>query len=122
MVDGIKKSTHTHGSASESGRVYRIDNFNVPSSARKEFIDKVHSTHGLLRTLPGFIQDNVLEQIGGPGEFNFVTIVIWDSMESMEAARRAVVAKREEIGFNPREMFARLGIKADLANYKQIGV
>jgi hypothetical protein len=43
-------------------------------------------------------------------------------MESMEAARRAVVAKREEIGFNPREMFARLGIKADLANYKQIGV
>jgi heme-degrading monooxygenase HmoA len=113
---------NTRGSSSELGEVYRIDKFNVPSSARKEFIDKVHRTHELLRTLPGFIQDNVLEQIGGPGEFNFVTIVIWDSMESMEAARKAVMAKREESGFNPQEMFARLGIKADLANYKQIDV
>jgi heme-degrading monooxygenase HmoA len=118
----ILLNTQAHGSSSESGRVYRIDKFNVPGSARKEFIDKVHSTHELLRTLPGFIHDNVLEQIGGPGEFNFVTIVIWDSMESMEAARNAVMAKREETGFNPQEMFARLGIKADLANYKQIDV
>jgi heme-degrading monooxygenase HmoA len=112
----------THGSSSESRRIYRIDKFNVPSSARKEFIDKVHGTHQILRTLPGFIQDNVLEQIGGPGEFNFVTLVIWDSTESLEAARKAVMAKHEEIGFNPQEMFARLGIKADLANYKQIDV
>jgi heme-degrading monooxygenase HmoA len=118
----ILLNPHTHGSSSESGRVYRIDKFNVPSSARKEFVDKVHSTHELLRILPGFIQDNVLEQIGGSGKFNFVTIVIWDSTESMEAARNAVMAKREETGFNPQEMFARLGIKADLANYKQIDV
>jgi heme-degrading monooxygenase HmoA len=111
----------THGSSSESRRrIYRIDKFNVPSSARKEFIDKVHSTHELLRTLPGFIQDNVLEQIGGPGEFNFVTIVIWDSTESIEAARKAVMAKREQNGFDPQDMYARLGIKADLANYRQI--
>jgi heme-degrading monooxygenase HmoA len=122
LVELILLNIHAHGSSSESGRVYRIDKFNVPSSARKEFIDKVHSTHELLRTLPGFIQDNVLEQIGGPGEFNFVTIVIWDSMESMEAAGKAFMAKREEIGFNPQEMFARLEIKADLANYKQIDV
>ena len=110
----------THESSNESRRIYRIDKFNVPSSARKEFIDKVHRTHEFLRTLPGFIQDSVLEQTGGPGEFNFVTIVIWDSTESIEAARKAVMAKYEEIGFNPQEMFARLWIKADLANYQQI--
>jgi heme-degrading monooxygenase HmoA len=107
--------------SNESGRIYRIDKFNVPGSAHQEFIDKVHRTHEFLRTLPGFIQDTVLEQTGGPGEFNFVTIVIWDSMESIEAARKTVTAKYEEIGFNPQEMFARLGIKADLANYQQIG-
>jgi heme-degrading monooxygenase HmoA len=110
----------THGSSDESRRIYRIDKFNVPNSARKEFIDKVHRTHEFLRTLSGFVQDSVLEQTSGPGEFNFVTIVIWDSTESIEAARKAVMAKYEEIGFNPQEMFARLGIKADLANYQQI--
>jgi hypothetical protein len=41
-------------------------------------------------------------------------------MESIEAAREAVKAKYEEIGFNPQEMFAKLGIGADLANYQEI--
>jgi heme-degrading monooxygenase HmoA len=104
----------------DAHRIYRVDKFSVPSSARKEFINRVHRNHEFLRTLPGFIQDNILEQVGGPGQFNFVTIVVWDSEESIEAARNAVTANYEKIGFNPREMFANLGIKADLANYKQI--
>jgi heme-degrading monooxygenase HmoA len=110
----------THESPNEQRRIYRIDRFKVPSSAREEFIDRVHKSHEFLRTLPGFIQDYVLEQIGGPDEFNFVTIVIWNSMESLEAARKVVTTKYEEIGFDPQEMFARLGIKADLANYQEI--
>lgn len=28
--------------------------------------------------------------------------------------------KIKEMNFNPQEMFARLGIKADLANYRQV--
>jgi heme-degrading monooxygenase HmoA len=101
-------------------RIYRIDKFKGPSSARGEFIDRVHKSHEFLRTLPGFIQDYVLEQIGGPGEFKLITIVIWNSMESIEAARKAVTTKYEETGFNPQEMYSRLGIKADLANYQEI--
>ena len=101
-------------------RIYRIDKFKGPSSAREEFIDRVHKSHEFLRTLPVFIQDYVLEQIGGPGEFKLITIVIWNSMESIEAARKAVMTKYEETGFNPQEMYSRLGIKADLANYQEI--
>jgi heme-degrading monooxygenase HmoA len=56
----------THESANEPRRIYRIDKFKVPSSARKEFIDRVYNSHEFLRTLPGFIQDYVLEQTGGP--------------------------------------------------------
>lgn len=100
--------------------VYRIDKFVVPNSARCEFTEKVRSTHEFLRTLPGFIQDSVFEKTGGPGEFDFVTIAVWESAEAIEAARKAVMAKHEDIGFSPDEMFARLGIKADLVTYKQI--
>jgi hypothetical protein len=108
------------GSPSGLRHIYRIDKFKVPSSARTEFVDRVQEIHKFLRTLPGFVKDNVLEQTSGPGEFNFVTIVIWDGMESIGAAGKAVMAKYKEISFSPQEMFARLGIETDLANYQEI--
>ena len=103
-----------------SRQIYRVDKFKVPDSARQEFVDRNQSIHEFLRTLPGFIQDTVLEQSGGPGEFNFVTIVIWESQEAIEAAKKVVMARYEATGFNPQDMFARLEIKADLANYQQV--
>ncbi|MGH8606446.1 MAG: antibiotic biosynthesis monooxygenase family protein [Gammaproteobacteria bacterium] len=106
--------------SSKSKRFYRVDKFVVPDRAREEFISKVRNTHELLRTLPGFLQDLVLEQSSGPGEFNFVTIVEWDGVESIENAKTAVMAMHKKTNFNPQEMLARLGIKADLANYRKI--
>ena len=110
----------THRLSNELQRIYRIDKFNVPIATRQEFVDRVNKTNEFLRTLPGFIQDFVLEQTGGPGEFNFITIVIWEDAEAIEAARKAVTAMYEEIGFNPQDLLDRLGIKADLANYQQL--
>jgi heme-degrading monooxygenase HmoA len=103
-----------------SGRIYRVDKFVVPNQARGEFLTKVRETHALLNTQPGFIQDLVLEQPAGPGEFNLVTLVEWDSAQAVENARAAVLAMRQRTGFDPQEMFARLGIRADLANYRRI--
>lgn len=101
------------------GQVYRVDKFKVPKPARDEFIQKVRITHEFIKTLPGFIQDFVFQQTGGPGEFNFVTVAVWESADAIDAAKKAVMAKHEEIGFKPNEMFDRLGIEADLANYSQ---
>lgn len=104
-----------------SGRIYRVDKFIVPSDAREEFLGKARRIHSLLKAQPGFLQDFVLEQSSGPGEFNFVTIVEWASQEAIENARAAALALHREMNFNPQEMFARIGIKADLANYKRLG-
>jgi len=87
----------TSASSQTPQRLYRIDKFNVPQSARGEFLEKVRTTHQFLRTLPGFVRDALFE-----------------------AAKKAVMAKHEEEEFHPREMFARLGIDADLANYRQV--
>lgn len=104
-----------------SARVYRVDKFVVPDSAHQEFVNKVKLTHELLRKQPGFLQDFLLEQTGGPGEFNFVTFVEWESQAAVDNARTSVAAMFAESGFNPQELFAQLGIKADIANYKQAG-
>ncbi|SRR6266403_888509 len=103
-----------------SERVYRVDQFIVPSGAREEFLEKALRTHALLKAQPGFLQDFVLEQSSGPGEFNFVTMVEWASQEAVENARAAVVTLHREMNFTPQEVFARLDIKADLANYKPL--
>ncbi len=104
------------------GQLYRIDKFIVPARARAEFIDTVRITHELLKTLPGFVQDFIFEQSGGPGTFNFVTFAVWENADALEAAKRVVLAKHEEMGFKPKAMFERLKIKADVAIYSQLEV
>ena len=59
--------------------VFRVDKFVVPAEAREEILRKVRATHELLRVQQGFVQDFVLEQFSGPGEFNLVTIVEWEN-------------------------------------------
>jgi steroid delta-isomerase-like uncharacterized protein len=101
-------------------RIYRVDKFIVPNNGRKEFLDRVRQTHELLRTLPGFMQDFVLEQTAEPGEYNVVTIVEWESTESVENAKSAVLTRHKEMNFDPQELFNRIGIKADRAHYRRI--
>jgi hypothetical protein len=96
MTDNLVSSRLEH--------VYRVDKFVVPERARNEFLAKVRKTHEFLRTLTGFLQDLVLEQSSGPGEFNFVTIVEWDSPASLENAKAVVIALYKETNFNPQEI------------------
>jgi heme-degrading monooxygenase HmoA len=103
-----------------NAEVFRVDKFVVPAPAREEFLDKVHATHAVLRTQPGFVRDAILEQSSGPGEFNFVTIVEWQDSDAIEGARRAVVALHQKINFDAQAMTSRLGIRADIANYKRV--
>lgn len=107
-------------SQSNSHHVYRVDKFIVPEQARTEFMEKVKPTHVLLKTLPGFVQDFVLEQSTGPGKFNFVTLVEWENEAVMAQARTAVATLHQQMNFNPQELFTRLGIQADLANYRRM--
>lgn len=102
------------------GHVYRVDKFIVPEPARTEFMAKVKTTHALLKTLPGFIQDMVLEQSAGPGKFNFVTMVEWENEAVVAEARTAVTALHQQMNFNPQELFARMGITADMATYQKV--
>ncbi|AHG46249.1 antibiotic biosynthesis monooxygenase [Rhizobium leguminosarum bv. trifolii CB782] len=103
-----------------SGAFFRVDKFVVPAAAREEFLVKVMMTHKLLEAQEGFVDHRVLEQVAGPGEFNFVTIAEWENAEVVERVRVAVAAAHEAANFDPQEMFSRLGIRADIASYKPV--
>ena len=103
-----------------SEAVFRVDKFVVPAEAREEILSKVRATHELLRLQQGFVRDFVLEQFPGPGEFNLVTIVEWQNQAAVDRVVPIVKAAHERIAFNPQETIARLGVRADIANYQRI--
>jgi hypothetical protein len=100
---------------------YRIDRFVVPDTARGEFLGRVRMTHDVLRQQPGFIRDALLEHPGeAPGESIILTIAEWRNQAVTEGARAAVAALHIRENFNPQELMARLGIKAELGNYRPL--
>lgn len=110
----------TQADAARSIHVYRVDKFIVPPPAREEFLGRVRATHELLRAQPGFVHDSILEQSDGPGAFNFVTLVEWAGPEFLDRAKAAVMAVHRSMNFNPQELLARLGIRADIAHYQRL--
>ncbi|ALT00396.1 antibiotic biosynthesis monooxygenase [Lacimicrobium alkaliphilum] len=102
--------------------LYRVDKFSVPQAAREEFLQRICDTHQVLRRQPGFIRDVLLEQVEGPGRFNIVTIAEWESQEAIDAARTVVMEAHAKSGFSPQETMARLGVEADIANYRPVDV
>ena len=100
--------------------VFRVDKFVVPAEARDEILSRVFMTHELLRRQEGFVQDFLLEQFSGPGEFNIVTMVEWESQAAIDKVVPIVKAAHERIAFSAQETIARLGVKADIANYQRV--
>lgn len=104
----------------QAGPIYRVDKFAVPAHGREEFLGRVRTTHELLRTLPGFVQDIVMEQPADRGESSIITLVEWSDEEFIENARAAVAALHRDTNFSPQELFERLGIKAERGDYRRV--
>jgi heme-degrading monooxygenase HmoA len=96
---------------------FRLDSYHVPAKARAEFEAGVERSVAFLRTLPGFRAHLALAKTSGTSAFNFITIAVWQSREAMANAIRQVRAHYERLGYDPREIAARLGITADVDNH-----
>ena len=48
--------------------IYRLDKFKVPAAARGEFLARVRTSNEILRAIPGFVEDCLLEQLGASGD------------------------------------------------------
>ena len=95
-----------------SGAICRVNKFAVPDAAREEFLMNVLNTHNILQVQDGFVSHTVLE---------LVTIAQWESADVFERVKAAVFAAHWARNFDPQELFKRLDIRADIANYKPIG-
>jgi hypothetical protein len=51
-----------------------------------------------------------------------VTFVEWSSQDAIDRVSAAVAKLHADIGFDRQEMFSRLGIKADITNYRRLDI
>jgi len=72
------------------------------------------------RSCPVLFEDTAYEQIGGEGEFNYVTVAVWKDAEAIEKAKREVFALYQKQNFDMPAFLKRLNIKIDRAIYKRI--
>jgi heme-degrading monooxygenase HmoA len=98
--------------------VHRIDRFVVPDAALDEFLADVARTHDLLRGLPGYRRDLLLEGERTGGTTRILTAVEWADEDAVAGAIEVVRRAHTAAGFSPREATARLGISADLGLYR----
>jgi len=96
-----------------------VDTFVVPESSREEFLKNVRFSAEHIRTIPGFVEGNVFERVGGEGRFSVVTTAVWKDRAAFEAARQAVGAMFQRIGFNPPEVMQKLGVQLDRSVYER---
>jgi hypothetical protein len=110
-----KRSSPTPNS---TGHIYRLDIFNVPTEAKRRFLGRVEETHRVLRTIPGFIEDHILERSGGPGACTITTIAIWKDEETIGRAKMAIGAWRAKTGLNPQKLMKDLGVETVIGEFR----
>lgn len=101
--------------------IYRIDRFELPTTARDELLAAVNHTHELLRRQPGFEHDLLVEEHHAEGRLHLLTLCAWRDEEAVRGARAAIDADRAATGFDPRELMARLGVTPELGTYRPVG-
>lgn len=103
-----------------STRQIFIDKFTMPAAARATFIERLQINRALIKTLPGFIEDNAYEHTEADGALSVVTVAVWASENALQHAREVVQAEYRRQGFDPAAMYKKLDIKMDRAVYKQL--
>ena len=74
----------------------------------------------MLRTIPGLIEDHILERPGGPGASHVVTIAMWRDEETVRHAKIVVGAWHNRTGFNPQTLMRELGVEAAIGEFRPV--
>jgi heme-degrading monooxygenase HmoA len=70
----------------ETIMLYRIATYAMPDAARDEFLAQSRIARDLVRVQPGYLGDQWLEKVAGPGTVNIITIAKWRDADSIAAA------------------------------------
>lgn len=99
--------------------VVLIDKFVVPEESKTAFLTEVRKSSAFLRTLPGFIEGFVYENVDGGSRHNIVTTAVWKDEDAFQNAKKSVAEGFKKIGFNPPEIMKRLNVEIERGVYRR---
>ena len=94
-------------------RCFLIDEFYVPKNSIEEFVQRMNYNRNFIKTLPGFLKDDVYKQTSENGDLVIITVASWENIEYLNNAKNSVLSEYKRINFNPAEFYQRLNIKME---------
>lgn len=94
-----------------------IDKFSFPEQAEAELVERMTYNRNFIRTLPGFIRDEIYKTKGTNGQLLYITVAHWENAAAVAKAKDAVAAEYKRIGFNPAAFYERLHIQMERGTY-----
>jgi hypothetical protein len=92
-----------------------VDKFIVPEQAKAKFLEEVHRSAAVLRTLPELVEGYVYERTDGESRHNIMTSAVWKDEEAFQKARKNAAEAFKKIGFNPAEIMKNLKVEIERA-------
>ncbi len=99
--------------------VVSIDLFIVPMESEKVFREESDMVRRIIKSVPGLVEGFFYERTSGDGEYNFITMAVWESEETFSNAGKAVWTEFQKIGFNPQQAHDRLRVNRIQSVYKR---
>jgi heme-degrading monooxygenase HmoA len=96
-----------------------IDTFTVPQEAKAEFREAAIKAQDFIKTLPGYVEGYIYEQMEGESSYNFLTTAVWQSEQAFEDAKKAVLTEYQKRGYDPKVTRQRLGIEQTRSTYSR---
>lgn len=98
--------------------VYFVDKFIIPESSIEEFMGRMQYNRNFIKTIPGFVKDEVIAREDANGDLIVMTIAVWRNQDYLDKAKQLVDAEYKKINFNPAEFTKRLNIKMEREMYR----
>jgi heme-degrading monooxygenase HmoA len=99
--------------------VVLIDKFIVPEDSKTAFLTEVRKSSAILRTLPGFVEGFVYENVDGGSRHNVVTSAVWKDEDAFQNAKKSAAEEFRRIGFNPPEIMKKLKVEIERGIYRR---
>ncbi len=115
---GVLPSDPTALSKEKESTMFFVDKFFIPKNAIAEFTQRMQYNRNFIKSLPGFIKDEVMAYEDNSGDLILMTIAAWQNQDYLDKAKRSVQTEYEKINFDPAEFTEQLNIKMERQLYK----
>ncbi|HWB28467.1 MAG TPA: hypothetical protein VG738_23505 [Chitinophagaceae bacterium] len=100
-------------------QVFFIDRFIMPVASKEAFLQRANINRSLIKTLPGFVEDNFYEQYSD-GQYRCVTVAVWQDEQAIANARSVVTEEYKRQGFDMPAMMKQLNIQMERGVYNRL--